>query len=172
MKQTLKHTLIRTGVYETNSSSCHSISIAKGTEVYDTIVPDSEGKIILTGGEFGGSYSKEHVTDAFTKANYAALLLIYLEKFRNQSYDPKKAEFANMHYVQALYNFHKVIKEHTGAEEIIFDFTMEDYNHHNYSYIDHDSVESKSDFEALTSAENIKEFIFNPKSVLTLQYSG
>lgn len=168
MVQISKHTLIRTGVYETNSSSCHSISIAKGTEIYDTIVPDSEGKIVLTGGKFNGSYKKERVTNTFTKANYAALLLIYLERFLHRSYDPKMAEFANMHYVQALYNFHKVIKEHTGAEEIIFDFTIKDYNHHNYSYIDHDSVESKSDFEALTSAENIKEFIFNPESVLTL----
>ena len=67
--------LIRNGVFETNSSSAHSISIADDTKefVFDTLYPDENGSIIINGDEFGRDWFKYN--DARTKASYAALSL-------------------------------------------------------------------------------------------------
>lgn len=64
--------IIRTGVFETNSSSCHSIAIAEEDKqfVFDSISPDSNGVVSLTGGEYGWSWFKTN--SSIEKANYAA----------------------------------------------------------------------------------------------------
>ena len=64
--------IIRTGVFETNSSSCHSIAIAGEDKqfVFDSISPDSNGVVSLTGGEYGWSWFKTN--SSIEKANYAA----------------------------------------------------------------------------------------------------
>ena len=33
-------------VFEINSSSCHSVSVAEGDIIFDTIVPDEDGNIV------------------------------------------------------------------------------------------------------------------------------
>ena len=47
----MKKKLIRSGVFETNSSSSHSVSVANETKefVLDTIYPDQDGIIELRG---------------------------------------------------------------------------------------------------------------------------
>ena len=52
----MKKMLIRTGVFETNSSSCHSVSVADETKpfIFDTIYPDLDGKITVKGGQYIG----------------------------------------------------------------------------------------------------------------------
>lgn len=63
---------IRQGVFETNSSSSHSLSIAKDSDgILDTILPDEDGIIVLNGGEFGWEW--EAYNDPLTKANYCAV---------------------------------------------------------------------------------------------------
>lgn len=133
--------LIRTGVFETNSSSSHSISIASGSEfIVDTtsLVPDSNGNITLIGGEYGWAWEK--FPDAYTKANYCAVACKYNDSHINMLID--------------------VIKEQTGAEDIIFAFTDD-------SYIDHDSTDVYA--PAFSSKETLKNFIFNKLSLL---YTG
>lgn len=105
--------LIRKGVFETNSSSSHSIAIASEDKefVLDTIYPDQNGTIIIRGDEFGWEWFKHN--DAQTKATYAA------QQFCNNEY--------------ALETLEYVIKEQTGAERVIFEGL-------NDGYIDHDSV--------------------------------
>jgi len=108
-------TKIRAGVFETNSSSTHSISICSGNpELYNTILFDSSGVIILTGGEFG--WENESYNDAWSKANYAA---IYAEEN-----DEARAMLS------------KVICAHTGAKEVQFDIS---------GYIDHQSFDVVED---------------------------
>lgn len=64
---------IRLGLFETNSSSTHSIFIAPSSEgIYETLYVH-KGTVHLTGGEFGWEYKKYN--DAKTKANYAAVFL-------------------------------------------------------------------------------------------------
>lgn len=127
---------IRTSVFETNSSSTHSISIASNADgILGTIVPNDEGVIILTGGEFGWAWDK--FNDAITKANYCAV---------------DAAEHAEHSHMLA-----EVLAEHTGAKKIVF--AIDDG-----SYIDHDSTGASG--EAFQSPEKLKDFIFNSKSWL------
>lgn len=137
----MKKRLIRQRVFETNSSSCHSISLGKDTGkqfLLDTIYPDSNGNITLTGGEFGWDWFKTN--EATEKANYAAVESMNNDNFRQTLID--------------------VIRGVTGCEEVVFDLST-DYNSDNYSYIDHDSVGTCPD-----DYEGLKDFIFNQNSWL------
>src|SRR6185436_17955269 len=101
---------IRSGVFETNSSSTHSIVISENTNgILDTIVPDDEGVIILSGGEYGWSWEK--FNDPLSKANYCALDL--------------QKNPANIRMLA------DVITQHTGAKKVVFSLE---------GYIDHQSA--------------------------------
>lgn len=89
---------IRRGVFETNSSSSHSISIANSDGILDTIMPDENGNIVLTVGEFGWDW--ERINDSLTKANYCAV---------DVQNDPDK-----------LRMLRDVIMDHTGCSDVIF----------------------------------------------------
>jgi hypothetical protein len=109
----MKKVLVRKGVFETNSSSSHSVSIADDTKqfVMDTIYPDQFGVVEIHGDEFGWEWFKHN--DAATKASYAA------QQF---SYDDS-----------ALETLAEVIKEQTGADEVKF-IGLDN------GYVDHDST--------------------------------
>ena len=110
-------TQVRHSVFETNSSSTHSVSVDGGSGVsYDIIVPVN-GEIVLTGGEWG--WEKERYYDAYTKANYV-------------SFHSRDNEFG-------LSMIEKVIKHHTGADKVTFAFDES-------SYIDHQSDYAESRF--------------------------
>lgn len=126
---------IRQNVFETNSSSSHSITMVPSlaSNLYDTILPDDDGKIVLEGGEFGWAWVT--FNDPLTKANYCAV-----DVAENQV---------------RLDKLFKVIKDHTGAKEVVF---------LNKGYIDHQSVGTSS--EAFESDETLKNFIFNRECTL------
>lgn len=134
---------IRKGVFETNSSSTHSISIAVGNNegLLDTIVPNEDGVIVLTGGEFG--WEIEEYNDAITKANYCAI---------DQLNNDERVEMLK-----------RVIKEQTGAK-MVTSIISDDWDNGDYSYIDHQSVGTSD--EAFESEEKLREFIFNKNSIL------
>lgn len=133
---------VRQNVFETNSSSSHSISIEPSSDgLYDTIIPDEEGNVILCGGEFG--WEIEEYTDALTKANYCAV---------DQLNDDSKIEMLK-----------EVIKEQTGCNDVIINFSDE-WNKANYSYIDHASRGTTN--EAFYSKEDLRNFIFSKNSIL------
>ena len=148
---------IRNSVFETNSSSTHSISICSGCDTYDTLVPDDDGNIILTGGQFGWEW--ETYTDPQTKANYAA---IYCSD--SDGCIPELKSRASK-YKEMLID---VIKKHTGAKDVVFDFSTTDYDHEHYSYIDHQSAiyEGGRCDLAFKDEETLKNFLFNPASEL------
>ena len=132
---------IRSGVFETNSSSSHSITISPAIDgLYDTITPDSNGIITLQGGRFGWEW--ERYIDAETKANYAGIYAL------NYSKTDQLIE---------------VIKEHTGAKEVRLNFST-DWSGSHHSYIDHQSSDTAA--KAFTSNQTLKDFLFSPKSVL------
>jgi hypothetical protein len=134
---------IRRSVFETNSSSTHSITISCDVNMYDTIpVDENYGTVTLKGGAFGRYWARYN--DPMTKANYCAVFA------RGTSYQ---------------HLFEQVIKEHTGAKDVIFDFKiLEGPDYDGDSYIDHNSEGVAC--EAFKSAELLKNFIFNPKSWL------
>jgi hypothetical protein len=104
--------LIRKGVFETNSSSSHSIAIATEDKefVLDTIYPDQNGIITIHGDEYGWEWFKHN--DSQTKASYAA------QSFANDDFQ--------------LDILKEVIIEQTGATDVVFEGL-------NDGYIDHDS---------------------------------
>lgn len=164
--------LIRTGVFETNSSSTHSLSISNDNNLLDTLYPDDEGNIILNGGEFG--WEEETYTDAQTKANYVAVMILLLESAKKTFSEREDKEsfryytlppFADENYELCKSNFEDVIKEQTGCNAVIYNCTL-DYNSNNWSHIDHQSFEDEEDAKWLLSKEEIRNFIFNPNSVL------
>jgi hypothetical protein len=167
---------VRVGMFETNSSSMHSISIAPECkeEMMDTIQPDGEGIIYLTGGTFG--WEERKYTDALTKAEYLAVWV--------REYSTNKVKDRRL--------LDSVIKKQTGAKTIEWAFTT-DYKKsgkNEPSYIDHQSDKvgaSIFDYEMVWSkkedsgyvttavkgkltrkevAERLRQFLFNPKSVL------
>ncbi len=133
---------VRQNVFETNSSSSHSISIEPSSDgLYDTIIPDEEGNIVLTGGEFG--WGIDEYNDAITKANYCAV-----DQLNNED---------------RIDMLKEVIKEQTGCNDVIIDIS-DSWRDPNYSYIDHESVGTS--LEAFESKETLRDFIFSKNSVL------
>jgi hypothetical protein len=134
---------IRNNVFETNSSSSHSLCIIEG-DLNDMIYPDEEGRIHLVGGEFGWGY-EEH-NDSLTKANYCAVAFLEHES-----------------YLEML---KEVIIEHTKCEEVIILAELFNYNSPYNSYIDHQSIDEAAD--SIYSKQDLKNFIFNPNSKLII----
>ena len=134
---------IRQQVFETNSSSSHSITIAKNNDVLETIIPDEDGNIHLKGGQFGWEWTQ--IKDPLIKANYCAV-----------------DQWENKDRIEML---KQVLKEHTGAKEIIFDIS-EGYTGSPQinGYIDHDSLGTTS--SVFKNLETLRNFIFNPQSVI------
>ena len=135
---------IRPKVFETNSSSTHSISIdISNTGLMEVLLPDDEGNIVLNGGDFG--WRHETFYAALDKASYMA---IYAQEWSGPNRDQ---------FIETLKN---VIKVQTGAKDVIFNFTDES------SYIDHQAVEDR-DYDYLFEDERLlRLFIFSKNSFL------
>lgn len=133
---------IRNGVFETNSSSSHSVNISSTGDIDVSLIPNRAGVLIIDSvTNFG--WEQETYTDASTKAMYSYLQAQY-------SNDQNKIDMV-----------HQVIKDQTGAIEVVF---LGDTKLH--AYIDHQSAYYESGFEPLESKESLRNFIFNTNSVL------
>ena len=125
---------IRKSIFETNSSSSHSIHIDADVGLMDTsLIPDESGLIEIYGGEFGWEWDR--LTSAYDKVSYCFM-------------DYGDVEMLN-----------RVIKRPTGAKKILF--VKGD------GYIDHAS--SGTSRVAFKDDETLRNFLFNPKSIL---YTG
>lgn len=127
--------LIRKGVFETNSSSSHSIAIATEDKefVLDTIYPDQNGIVTIQGDEYGWEWFKHN--DSETKASYAA------QSFANDD--------------TQLDVLREVIMEQTGANDVEFVGL-------NDGYIDHDSygIVPRSKYELKNFIFNKNSWLF------------
>ncbi len=155
---------IRSSIFETNSSSTHSITISIDIPlVLDTIEPDEDGRIILNGGKFT-SYRSD-INSAIDKANYYAVRCLW------NKYDSEKK----------LERLSEIIRKQTGAKEVIYNIKFPDYYGDNdmyddtYSEFDHDhcniyfgSSDNESDIDEIfklppCNLDMLTNFIFNPK---------
>lgn len=143
--------LTRHSVFETNSSSVHSISLSNEVDQYDTLYPDSNGTFTFEGGEFGWEW--EDYSTAYTKANYVVTFLEHLG-----SLEPDDSESGTYQPFKEL--FEKVVKDHVNCEI--------EYDVGKYAHIDHQSMDIAWELVDYTY-EELKNFIFNPKSIL---YTG
>jgi len=116
---------IRHKVWETNSSSTHSMTIDSQHICYDSIIPNNKGEIELVGREFGWEWEKYH--DPITKASYCAI------HAKNS--------------VRKIKMLKKVIKKHTGTKKVIMD--IDGY------HIDHQSLDIANEaFESEETLKN------------------
>jgi len=123
---------IRTSVFETNSSSSHSISISNSPS---QAIPNFRGQNFeLTGGEFG--WGPDSYYNWETKANYAAVAIVKNE--------------LKLHKEWLV----EILKEKLGCEEVIFKIDPDSYS----SYIDH---QSSSVFQySVESKDDLYKFVF------------
>lgn len=127
---------IRNNVFETNSSSSHSISITESSDgVLDTIECDEDGVITIVGDGFGREWTAYN--EPRIKAGYCMC---------DNSNNPAALELLR-----------EVIMEHTGCSKVEFKI---DSN----SYVDHQSVGTSAD--AFVDKETLKRFIFDPESYI------
>jgi hypothetical protein len=147
---------IRKGVHETNSSSCHSLTIESTTSLMDTIIPDGEGVVTIKPGDYGWQW--ERFNNAYTKASYCLTGVQYVSDKEG-----------------ALTNLKEVIQKHTLCEKInLIDghenthAILQDYDDEDYGYIDHQSTEDGEMNNLLFDKEKLHNFIFNKNSWLFL----
>lgn len=135
---------IRNGMFETNSSSSHSIILNKG-RITDKLNPDKYGILKIYPDEFG--WDIMDYTDAYTKASYC---LTYAKQAKNKKWE-------NM--------LRKVLLRHTQAKEVEF---IQDNNMYPWGYIDHQSgpEEMGACTPVFNSESDLANFIFNPECIL------
>ena len=139
---------LRKSVFETNSSSSHSISIDSTGAIDTSLIPDDNGVLILGYGcnvEFG--WEQEEYNDAETKAVYSYL---------------QAAASDNEKYTTMLYD---VIMKQTAAKEVIFAVGTQ-YGDDNYGYIDHQSAIYEAGYEPFDSEAKLRDFIFKRGSYI------
>lgn len=165
---------IRQGVFETNSSSTHTLHISNkelSIDLLDTsLQPDEQGNLIIDGeNEFGWEF--ETYGDAPTKAFYVGLLLFYLRddyrlySKRKKDIEEKGGEFQKWvlkNYKTCRQNFVSVLREQVGFKKLQIPSDLPTTK----GYIDHQSAESLCDFEFLLDKEKIRSLIFNTKSTI------
>lgn len=145
-----KNKKIRNAVFETNSSSTHSISVSEvnSDELMDnTMAMDGEDNVVVESGEFG--WEQEVYNDSVTKASY---MLTYVKNYCGD----REEEFESM--------LRDVIKEQTGCNDVIFNDTGERY--YKWGYIDHQSSSHHQYHFVFESKETLRQFIFNRESIL------
>lgn len=144
---------IRHSVFETNSSSTHSISISKDVKTLDPLYVDENGVVTINGEEFG--WDEETFRNAEAKASYA---MIYAHEWSGEKKDV---------HVQILTD---VIKQQTGCKEVVYNYSDEgwdtDKTDKPWGYIDHQSVEDRDLDYLFEDPEKLRMFIFNPASTL------
>lgn len=145
----------RVNVFETNSSSSHSLILSNKTleDQYrcQTLAPDENGIIRLEGGEFGWEW--ERFTTAYWKANYLMVYALMYERFGDDSIKEMLID---------------VIIEETGAKAVDI---LADVNHWDSefsSYIDHQSYDDirLKYGDVITNKDVMRSFIFDVRSIL------
>jgi hypothetical protein len=139
--------LVRKSVFETNSSSCHSLTLGS-SDIFEGYTPDADNRIVLDNMCFGWEQDTYH--DVGSRMAY---VWIYI---RDWTYDETQTKFLAM--------FNKVVMEHTGASEITMREEREYGTYLNKGYIDHQSVESGDLHHMFESESILKSFLFDRDS--------
>lgn len=143
---------IRSKVFETNSSSCHSLVIDKNTS-YTTMNLNQKGDIEIGTGEYGWGISR--LVTPEEKAAYLNTLLIMMKTyFAGQQRLIKNFQMYKNNLIE-------VIKEQTHANNVIL---LEDNN----CYIDHQSCEDIEDYDIFLSKKDIKKLVFGKSSYILI----
>lgn len=139
--------VIRQSLFETNSSSTHSIVIKGPSGDYDTFALDG-GVCEICPGEFG--WGPNTYNDSHTKAAYCL------------TWAMSSSDNGNRDNHLALLK--EVMQEHTGAKKVMFCSMNSKWQP--FGYIDHQS--SHVCAKAFEDTDSLKNFIFSPQSLLRI----
>ena len=161
---------IRRGVFETNSSSLHSLSIHR-MGIYTPIkyddIQDDDNMLHIKFGEFGWEYEK--YSDSYHKLQYA--LTMVLET------DARGAVCADDFYnTEGFKEINELIKEKFNCDGIVIEDRFETNSYYRATwddeyvylscdgYIDHQSCEDYSSLQDFLNSYGItlEDFIFDP----------
>ncbi len=140
----MKMKVTRRGVFEPNSSSTHTITIAGGMPYRDyktDRLSADKGICRIHPGEYG--WEERTYTDAATKASYC---LTWAK------------QYGRPEHLEAL---RRVIRL---AHGVVVEFVESIDEHYKWGYIDHQSDDVGG--QAFENYETLRDFIFNPASVL------
>ena len=149
---------IRTSVFETNSSSTHSVSFDENTTCFVPCPPDEQGYMVIEGREYGRA--KETFSTVYERLSYAAVA----------------AKSQGTRHNKFLQLFEKVVKDYTKCDEIVYNFTT-NYESNSplpMAYIDHQSnIGEAGDIEtAFESEKTLKAFLFGAESYFQTDSDG
>lgn len=136
---------VRSSVFETNSSSTHSITIGTG----EWKIPGH--KVVVTFGEFG--WEIETYTDFYSRLEYAATFAVnYSDDYINLSL---LNEVLEENFDEVLYN---VYEEYYNYDEFLEKVENEDFEFGDLGYIDHQSIDDAA--EIFYTKSNLENFLF------------
>lgn len=173
---------IRRGVFETNSSSMHSLSISRVGKEYDTSIKysihDDDNKLYIPFGEFGWGYDR--YDDSYHKLQYALTMVF--------ATDARDAVCADDFYnTEGFKEINELIKEKFNCDGIVIKDRFETHSYYRTKwddekrgwvedkndlyvyltcdgYIDHQSCEGYSSLQDFLNSYGItlEDFIFDP----------
>lgn len=156
---------IRNGVFETNSSSMHSLSIKKGGTYGTLLVDEYENKVITCFGEFGWGY--DCYRDPANKLSYLVTMLV---ETNGNCYSIEELceteEFQEINSVVAEYCNCDGVLIDEKIEQVNYNGEYYEWNEHS-GYIDHQSVMNIHDLLNCYDC-TIEEFIFNEGVMLII----
>ena len=148
---------VRRGVFETNSSSTHSVSIRKGEvrDSYLTVNPE-DNKVHVEFGEYGWGYKS--LRSQSERLSYLCTMLMMTEASRANSVD-------DIFETEGFKQINNLIAEKCSCDGICFDdkIQFKDWDIDINGYIDHQSYEDYSSIQEFLNDynTNIVDFVFN-----------
>ena len=163
---------IRRGVFETNSSSSHSISFCNSDKdklLKNNLDIDKDNCIYAAFNSFG--WENAEYTDQFTKFQYICTMWAMLE------IDNKCCNINDIYNTVGFKLIDECVKKHCACKRFVVDLNASDVEEngtlrlkYESGYIDHNSVKkSQNNIKKYLKDNNldIYNFIFNNKVVLT-----
>lgn len=141
----------RTGVFETNSSSTHSLVLCESNNLLPQPFSDNiteQGVVTASAGEFG--WNEETFTSVYDKLSY---LYTDAMQYADGNDEPNPAENEKLRMIV------DAVKDHTGC---VVGFAKSG-GYWDYGYIDHQSVGLCEEVWE-KGVEGVKQFLFNPES--------
>jgi len=154
---------IRSNIFETNSSSCHSISIHKGNRFFypynDPYYFCKDGFLHIKLAEFG--WGPDEFCDFYNKLRYALCMVMETEY---ENYDEL---FDDFYFLPGFKLIEEVVKEKCNCDGIIIE-PLKGY--YKYGYIDHQSTEDYSCLQDFLDdyGLNIERFLFDENVVMVI----
>lgn len=148
---------IRAGVFETNSSSTHSLVISGHGDIDTQYTINGDGLLEIHPYRFGWEW--EEYTAAWIKLTY---IYLYIKDWvmGNRGYRTPDPDSPYMKLLE------DVCKEQTGCVGLI-EIPDDDDGFYPLGYIDHQSVEDRDlDYLFENDGQSLRDFIFNKNSIL------